>query len=796
MVVVDDGCPFPETAETAQGFAALHPGQVFLLRRRNGGLSAARNTGVEFALAAFPSCRALFFLDADNRLLPPFLARAWAAMQAAPPGIGWLYPDFDEFGGTRNWSAAGDWSLLQLLAQNYCEAGSLVRREVFEAGPRFDETMRGGFEDWDFWLQAAAAGFAGQHLPHSGFLYRRRPESMLAASERQRPALLAALHRKHAALLRPGRLLALEAAEAPRFALHTPDRAEVRLLLDPAGPPLEVVPAALARQRLLAAEAAPAARAWPAILVFATEEALALLRDHGLIRNLFWLAETALRGRDLVAVEIVACEAGEVVVEGRPGAGGLGGVAAIFARAGSLTGPAEETRRDPAEDDRPADDRPEDGRREEGRSGKARPDRRRSRSLHAGKVRPGSALSGRARPGEAWPDDGWAEDAAARSLDAEEAEAEEEALFGASPWERRLDWLASLAGPRPKPRLRRIRVGLPLPPGTPGLPLPDPARQEPALPDGAMQAAPLEPPRDRAPEDLAAEAPQPGPPRESLLLRFLLLEAASLDRARRRRSLLPSGWRQDFRGRRDTAAARVGALAGLGTLLPCPPQPGRRSFGFVLPLFALGGVERVVLNQALVLRARGWRTHLFVLGASRIAWPEGMPAAFESINLLPALEANEAEWRNPYFGAEIAAFGSRPGATDALGLLAGMDAVLNTHSLGGHALMARLRSLGIQTFCGLHLVERGAWGDPLGTPHSALAYEHAYDGFTVISDQLRHWCIAQGVPAAKLHLLRNAPAYPAEPGRIAAAGAARQARAGGAAAGAVPRPAGCAEGAG
>jgi glycosyltransferase involved in cell wall biosynthesis len=119
VVVVDDGCPFPDTAETAQGFAALHPGRVFLLRRRNGGLSAARNTGVEFVLAAFPACRALFFLDADNHLLPPFLARAWAAMQAAPPGIGWLYPDFDEFGGTRNWSAAGAWSLLQLLAQNY-----------------------------------------------------------------------------------------------------------------------------------------------------------------------------------------------------------------------------------------------------------------------------------------------------------------------------------------------------------------------------------------------------------------------------------------------------------------------------------------------------------------------------------------------------------------------------------------------------------------------------------------------------------------------------------------------------
>ena len=64
-------------------------------------------------------------------------------------------------------------------------------------------------------------------------------------------------------------------------------------------------------------------------------------------------------------------------------------------------------------------------------------------------------------------------------------------------------------------------------------------------------------------------------------------------------------------------------------------------------------------------------------------------------------------------------------AKDALGLLAGMDAVLNTHCLPAHALMARLKGLGVRTFCGLHLVERTRWGNPNGTAHTALAYKHA-----------------------------------------------------------------------
>ncbi|MFC7690782.1 glycosyltransferase family 2 protein [Paeniroseomonas aquatica] len=187
VVVVDDGCPFPSGARTALDFAAAHPGRVFLLRRPNGGLSAARNTGIDFVLRAFPACRAVHFLDADNRLHPHVLARALAALDAAPEAVGWVYPDIDEFGGRRDWTTAGGFSLLQLLGTNYCDAGSVVRRRMLDHGLRFDESLRQGFEDWDFWLTAAGRGWRGQHLPMAGFRYRRRPESMLSASERLRP---------------------------------------------------------------------------------------------------------------------------------------------------------------------------------------------------------------------------------------------------------------------------------------------------------------------------------------------------------------------------------------------------------------------------------------------------------------------------------------------------------------------------------------------------------------------------------------------------------------------------------
>lgn len=638
-VVVDDGCPSPATAAIALQFAAAHPGRVFLLRQRNRGLSAARNTGIEFALAAFPQAEALFFLDADNRLLPDFLARAWAALRAAPPGIGWFYPDIDEFGGAGNCACGGEFSLLHLVVQNYCEAGSLVRREVFARGLRFDTTtMRAGFEDWDFWLQAARAGFRGRHLPQAGFLYRRRPESMLAAAERQRDHLLRLLRDRHAPLLAPRALQALEAAEAPRFALFEVDRPGVDLFLDPAQ--AETVEAPAFRRRLLVAEQAPGAVHAPAICLFAEAAPLDLLRARRLLPMLLWWAERLLRRHDMVALEIGATDRAELAFE--------------------------------------QDQDPE--------------------AAIAGS---GLLLLGQ----------------------------ETLLRFAADPLS---PAVVSLDGAVPLPRIARLRLSLPgpVPPAGPGV------------------------------------------------LRLLQAEVAALGRLRAASAGLPGPWRTDWRGKRSAMAAEARAAIGLGATLPILPAAGRRDIGFLLPLFAFAGIEKVVLRQAAVLRARGWRTHLVVAGALRMEWGPEIAASFDSVTLFQGLGEDRLEFDTGYFGGTISRMGEDPASADALGLLAQCEVVINTHAAACHALAASLRRLGVTVLGALHLVERTPWGEPFGNPHMLAAYEHAYDGVLVISEALRRWCLGQGLPREKITLVRNAPGHATAPGRIAAALAERATRAG------------------
>lgn len=602
-VVVDDGCPMPETRAVALEAAARHPGRVHVLRRRNGGLSAARNTGIDYALAALPGATALYMLDADNRIEPPFLERGLALLAASPERTGWLYPDIDSLGMEDCADCSGSFSPLSLLLDNYCEAGSLIRRELAAAGLRYDETMRQGWEDVDFWLRCLGAGWEGRHWPQAGFRYRRRAESMLADSDRMVPQLRAAIRARHPLLYDHRHLMALEAREAPRHAIIAGDT--VRLVHDPAMGG-EVLSRAEWRVAAWRFWANPAGRHHPYAVVTAAPAALRALEQAGLLHWAFWLGCLLLREGQRPLVGFAFRPATGPSMGFALEAGDLDDAGIVFARASDVL-----------------------------------------RDLDLGQA----------------------------ALPAEQ---------------------------------RRVTLTLPQAPSATG-----------ALATFRAEQAALE-----------------------------LARPAALGRP----------WRRVWRVSRDAMAARALARPGIGQTIA--RAPGGRAIGIVQPLHSRGGVERVLLRQATVLRRAGWQPHLFVTQARGIDILPGLQDAYASIHWL-SVTGREA-WPDPgrpYFGAEVSGFGDQPGAADALGALAGMEVVVNTHALAGHALAARLRSLGIRTVLGLHLTERGPLGEPLGQAHTALAYEHAYDLATVISGRLRAWCLAQGWPESKLMLLRNAPGY-------------------------------------
>ncbi|MGB6168756.1 MAG: glycosyltransferase, partial [Geitlerinemataceae cyanobacterium] len=302
VVIVNDGCPFWETDRVCRDFALAHPDRIVYLYRHNGGLSAARNTGIDFALSAWPSLEAIYFLDADNRISPKTIEQTFRTLQDRPE-LGWIYPTIQMFGQAYNGDWRGEYSVLRHLRSNTCEAGSLVRRAVFEAGCRYDETMKMGFEDWEFWWQAIEAGFRGKHLPQFGFQYRKRPESMLKDSERHRESILFYMRRKHRHLFSHDRIVQLEQIEAPRYAIFLADTGKVILTSDPTHL-ARTMSRQEFRQHYHQAQAAPVRYHRPPFLVFTHSSILQTLQKDRLLRWVFWRLESALENSNFATLNI------------------------------------------------------------------------------------------------------------------------------------------------------------------------------------------------------------------------------------------------------------------------------------------------------------------------------------------------------------------------------------------------------------------------------------------------------------------------------------------------------------
>lgn len=303
MVLVNDGCPHRETDRVCRDYAMAYPETIIYLRKPNGGLSDARNCGIRHALKTWSSIEAIYMLDADNRLRPDALCNALQSLRE-DPDADWIYPNIDMFGLQWAGDYGGDYSLLVHTAMNICEAGSLISRKIFDAGVFFDTTFKSGFEDWDFFLTAAEAGFRGKNLENFGFLYRKRAESMLADSERDAEAIRSEMRKKHKAIFSPRGLAGLEQAEAPRYALYLSDCHEVLLTTDPDLGDQRRIPLAEFETMWWRTQTDNSHHHCPPILVVTHSSVVGQLRAAKLLHGLLWTMERRLAQKPFVGLEL------------------------------------------------------------------------------------------------------------------------------------------------------------------------------------------------------------------------------------------------------------------------------------------------------------------------------------------------------------------------------------------------------------------------------------------------------------------------------------------------------------
>jgi len=193
VIIVNDGST---DAHTLDVLAGLRMRGFRVIDQENRGLSAARNAGWRLCTAP-----CVLFLDADNKVDPTLLGKATAKMDREP-SVAVVYSDKLEFGGREGIVEQPEVTLGHLLIGNTIDACAVVRREVLEALGGYDERMRDGYEDWELWIRAMAAGHGFRRIPEPLFSYRVREGSLVsrAAQPDIRASIVAYVARKHEAL--------------------------------------------------------------------------------------------------------------------------------------------------------------------------------------------------------------------------------------------------------------------------------------------------------------------------------------------------------------------------------------------------------------------------------------------------------------------------------------------------------------------------------------------------------------------------------------------------------------------
>jgi glycosyltransferase involved in cell wall biosynthesis len=166
-IIVDDGSS-DNTKEVTQNWVAKDTRFIYL-HKENGGVSSARNLGIEKAKHEF-----ILTLDADDKYEKSFLEKA----------IKLLVSD-EKLGIVSSW---GQYFVGDILHQVYRMTGkstvdfmfyndaigtSLFRKKCWEQVGGYDVNPKNGYEDWEFYLRVCAVGWKVHVIPEVLFFYRQ-----------------------------------------------------------------------------------------------------------------------------------------------------------------------------------------------------------------------------------------------------------------------------------------------------------------------------------------------------------------------------------------------------------------------------------------------------------------------------------------------------------------------------------------------------------------------------------------------------------------------------------------------
>lgn len=168
-VIINDGSP-DNTEEVAKKWVEKDSRFTYLYKD-NGGLSSARNAGIEIASGEW-----ILPLDCDDKISSDYLE---LAKNEFSKDYTIIYCKAEKFGFQNEIWPLPDFNIKSLAIENIIFCTAFFKKSNWKKVSGYDENLKYGWEDWEFWISLLENGGSVYQLDKICFFYRTKEVSMI-----------------------------------------------------------------------------------------------------------------------------------------------------------------------------------------------------------------------------------------------------------------------------------------------------------------------------------------------------------------------------------------------------------------------------------------------------------------------------------------------------------------------------------------------------------------------------------------------------------------------------------------
>ncbi|WP_347159309.1 glycosyltransferase family 2 protein [Pontibacter chitinilyticus] len=169
-IIVNDGST---DSGTLNELNKLKRQDIIVIDQKNGGPSAARNTGIKAARGKY-----ILPVDADNKIFPSVFEKAYDLLEQDST-LSVVYTDVEHIGEKEGVWKVGKLKELSLLNRNQIDTCALIKKgDLIEVGGYDEDIPFRGNEDWELWLRMMFNNKKFYYLEEVGFQYRTLSNSL------------------------------------------------------------------------------------------------------------------------------------------------------------------------------------------------------------------------------------------------------------------------------------------------------------------------------------------------------------------------------------------------------------------------------------------------------------------------------------------------------------------------------------------------------------------------------------------------------------------------------------------